>query len=81
MNKRQILTLHTEIYYFQGDLDQSFMWLVKAADRMLEADPKLRGYRNLQKLQVCPFLAPMRQDPRWSSWLTNTQERIDQKHS
>jgi TolB-like protein/DNA-binding winged helix-turn-helix (wHTH) protein/Tfp pilus assembly protein PilF len=71
----------TEIFSFKGDLDQSFLWLAEATDRILEVDPMMRNMSNLQKLYMCPFLASIREDPRWSVWLTNTEKRVEQIRS
>jgi TolB-like protein/DNA-binding winged helix-turn-helix (wHTH) protein/tetratricopeptide (TPR) repeat protein len=70
-----------EIFSFQGDLDQSFLWLQEATDRVLQADPQVRNIFVLKKLIICPFLAPLRDDPRWSVWLTSTEKRVDQIRS
>jgi len=71
----------TEIFSFKGDLDQSFLWLAEATDRVLAGDPMMLNMDNLQKLFICPFLAPMREDPRWPVWLANTEKRVEQIRS
>ena len=66
----------TEIYSYQGELDQSFLWLNEATDRALQANPMLQSMSDLKIFKVCPFLAPLREDPRWVAWLLTTEERI-----
>ena len=65
-----------EIFSFQGELDKSFAWLHEATDRILEVDPKMRDKDNFMKLEICPFLAPMRKDSRWADWQASTEKRI-----
>jgi len=66
-----------EIYSFQGKLDQSFRWLEVAIDRILESDLRLEYSDDFELLKVCPFLAPMRKDPRWVAWLVSVEERAN----
>jgi len=66
----------TEIYSFQGDMDQSFRWLNEATDRILRTNPMVQSMSDLKVFKVCPFLAPLREDPRWTAWLVMTKERI-----
>ncbi len=70
-----------EIYSFKGDLDTSFLWLKEATDRVLSAGTQDRNLDNLKKLFLCPFLAPMRDDPRWIVWVANTEKRVAQIRS
>lgn len=71
----------TEIYSFQGELDQSFRWLNEATDRVLQAKPMSQSMDDLNIFTVCPFLAPLREDPRWVAWLATTEERIGRNKS
>jgi len=66
----------TKIFSFHGDMDKSFQWLAETTDRILEADPRQRDGRMLNNFEQCPFLAPIRRDPRWVEWLARIEDKI-----
>jgi hypothetical protein len=63
-------------YSFQGQLDKSFRWIEVATDRALNVRPEFLDASVFKVFKVCPFLASVREDPRWDDWLVRIEERI-----
>lgn len=70
-----------KFFTFKGELDKSFLWLAEATDRVWEDEPTWQDLSDLLNWRMCPFLAPLREDQRWSSWLISTGQKIDQWRS
>jgi DNA-binding winged helix-turn-helix (wHTH) protein/tetratricopeptide (TPR) repeat protein len=51
-----------EVYAFRGERERAFEWLARAADRAaVQGVPPLQPWM----LRLSPFVAPLRDDPRW----------------
>jgi DNA-binding winged helix-turn-helix (wHTH) protein/tetratricopeptide (TPR) repeat protein len=65
-----------KVYAQKGNFDKSFVLLGEARDQISRNQQISRNWNWLVELHFCPFFSPLRTDPRWEQWLTETSQLL-----
>lgn len=63
-----------ELHAFRQNIDDSFIWLEKLREQLDHDLNPVMVNIHLRRVHQSPFLAAVRTDPRWGSWLAETNK-------